>query len=165
MLVVYVWHAVFTHFQKPSKKSNIVFVFPKISKRASIKVEKVIEKRLQNHPRTVATSDSCEVRPSFRGASPHCSGGKCPSTKGFPYFLFTQCCHIERGRNLCPGRECPMYSPLQSVLRWLRLWSQTGVSCKPSCRLVTWYRGSAVPGWSSSCQIFSYSSFSSSFCG
>lgn len=44
-------------------------------------------------------------------------------------------------------------------------WSRTGASCTPSFRLETWCRESAVPGWSSSCRIFSCSSFSSSFCG
>lgn len=73
------------------------------------------------------------------------------------------------GSVLCTVHHTPARPPLAGLppeLRaGLRLWSQTGVSCKPLCHLVTWYRGSAVPGWSSSCQIFSYSSFSSSFCG
>lgn len=48
MLAVSVWHTVFTHFPKPSKKSNIVFLFPKFFKRASTKVEKVIDRNLKN---------------------------------------------------------------------------------------------------------------------
>lgn len=44
MLAVYVWHTVFTHFQNLPKKSHIAFLFPKLFKRASTTVEKVIER-------------------------------------------------------------------------------------------------------------------------
>lgn len=134
------------------------------------------EKCFQNHPHS-----HVRFKSMFMSKSNHhlqdllfttVVGNVCPE-KAF---------HISYLQNVATLNEAGISTPTGSVLCtvhytrslcWpdtelragLRLWSQTGVSCKPWCRLETWYHGSAVPGSSSSCRIFSYSSFSSSFCG
>lgn len=100
-------------FQSFQKSQILCFLFPKLFKRASTKVEKVIERSFSKII-LIAMSQSCRVQPSSKGPTLHHSGGKCLSRKGFPYFLFTKCCHIERGRNLYPNWQCPIYSPSHS---------------------------------------------------
>lgn len=107
-------------------------------------------------------------KPSSEGPSLHHKGGYCLSRIGFPYsYLQSVATLNEAGISLSYVQS--VTSALAGLALQLRagltLWSRTGASCKPLCHLVTWYHGSAVLEWSSSCQIFSYSSFSSSFCG
>lgn len=138
-----VWHAA-SHSQ--------IWWFPQSVQRPSTKVEKVVKELTKHPPEILLTAPSHVPHPRQTLSSPH------------KRLFFTS--YLQNVATLNEaGISTPTGSVLCTVRPGLRLWSQTGGSCRPSCRRVTWYRGSAVPGWSSSCQIFSYFSSSSSFCG
>ena len=169
-------HGLYT-LSKPSKKSQISwFCFQNYSKEQAQTVEKVLEGIWKKFSKIIliAMSHSRPVHPSSKRtiSSPRRWNMFFPEKAVLISYVQNVATLNEAGIStpsgsvLCTVHRAPVCPPLPPELRAApRLWSQTAASCKPSCHQVTWYRGSAVPGWSSSCQIFSYSSFSSSFCG
>lgn len=139
---------------KPSKSIQIAVLFPKLLKSGRHKDTKRLLKELEK---------GSSVPLIVEGLPLHSSERHRPGEVFFLCVtLFTKCCHLERGRN--PSVLCTVPN-VSSGPGGPTPWSQTGASCTPLFHPVTWYHESAVLGWSSSCQIFSCSSFSSSFCG
>lgn len=152
MLAVYVWHTVIPRFPNLPKTSDIAVVSKTIKKGRQEDTKRLLKEFEKGCTIPLMVASHRRQRLS--------SGRHCPGEALAEVYL--------QGRRPQGGRT-PGVSVQSGGSGLARAdptrWSRTGASCTPVFRLVTWCRESAVLGWSSSCQIFSCSSFSSSFCG
>lgn len=153
MLAVYVWHTVIPRFPNLPKTSNVAVLSPKLLKRAGKDRKRLLKKFWERSQKSLWGSAACRTSSSQQRKTPsrRTSGSFYLQSAATLNEAAVSASSVQSGTSLARAGPTP--------------WSRTGASCTPSFRLETWCHESAVLGWSSSCRIFSCSSFSSSFCG